>query len=573
MFVPPLRPLLSCLLAAAATVLLSPSYLAAQSAATNANAASETDTKAHESSLGQRFVAIPGTTVQFATFETRVQDFKAFTQATNHAWNFTPHFPQEADHPAVGVNLLDALAFCNWLTETERAAGKLNSAQLYRLPSDTEWSAAAGVARARRPGAPLTAEETLGDQRRFPWGLMWPPPTGAGNLAEGDIPNYSDPYRHTAPVGQFSASADGLFDLTGNVWEWTSEPDLKSTGTGHLRGGSWAYFNEETLRSSYLYEVPPELRAATVGFRLVFEDRQRTARLIAESKTLKEAELEALRAQRLTAMQTGATPEEVLAMQKRIAGSLSSPTTDALPDPATLTPAQAGVTHTNSLGMTLRPLPGGKTLLGQTEVTARQYELFLQATNQTWADKPAHIATPDHPVAGIPWVTASAFCDWLTRSQQAAGLIPASARYRLPSDAEWSAAAGLDDESGADPEARSGQNTEHFPWTPATAWPPPLRAANLDAPKIPGFDDAHAYTCAVALNNTNERGFYELGGNVAEWCADPWPSAPDDRIFRGGSWLSSERSELLTSKRNHAPKEAARGNVGFRCALELTTAP
>jgi formylglycine-generating enzyme required for sulfatase activity len=530
----------------------------------------------HENRLGQRFVAIPGTTVQFATFETRVQDFKAFTQATKHAWDFTPHFPQDADHPAVGVSLMDALAFCHWLTETERAAGKLNSAQLYRLPTDSEWSAAAGVARARRPGAALTAEETLGDQRRFPWGLMWPPPAGAGNLAEGDIPNYTDPYRHTAPVGQFSASADGLFDLTGNVWEWTSEPATEPTSTssvGHLRGGSWAYFNEETLRSSYVYEVPPNLRAATVGFRLVFEDRQRTARLIAESKNLKAAELEAQRAQMLGAAQTGATPEEVLAMQKRIAGSLSSPAADALPNPATLTPAQPGTAHTNTLGMTLQPLPGSKTLLGQTEVTARQYELYLKATAQTWADKPTHVATPDHPVAGIPWLTAHAFCDWLTRSQQAAGLIPAGARYRLPTDTEWSAAAGLDDEPGADPQARSGQITDHFPWTPASAWPPPLRAANLDAPKIPGFDDAHAYTCAVALNNANKLGFHELGGNVAEWCADAWPGAPDDRVYRGGSWLSSERAELLTSKRNHAPKEAARGNVGFRCALELTAAP
>lgn len=550
-------------LAAAALALLSYPWLGAQ-----------TEPETHESSLGQRFLAVPGTTVLFAAHETRVREFRAFTQASGHAWSFTPHFPQDDDHPAVGVSLQDALAFANWLTETERAAGKLNAAQLYRLPTDTEWSAAGGVARARKPGATLTAEESLGDQRRFPWGLAWPPPAGAGNLAEGDIPGYTDAYRHTAPVGQFTASADGLYDLTGNVWEWTWDAELKSTQTGHLRGGSWAYFNEEALRSSYVYEVPPELRAATVGLRLVFEDRQRTARLIAEAQKQKEAQLLAGRSQVLGATMTGANEEEIQAMRERLAGTAGGSATPGQPAPASLTPARPGAAHTNSLGMTLLPLPGGRALLGQTEVTARQYELFLKATGQTWPDKPAHLSSPEHPAAGIPWQSAAAFCDWLTRSQAEAGLIPAGARYRLPTDVEWSAAAGLTDESGADPEARHSKTDDHFPWSPATAWPPPLRSANLDAPKIPGFDDAHAYTCAVTANEPNALGFHELGGNVSEWCADAWPGAPEERVHRGGSWLSSSREELLTSRRGHAPQDVSRGNIGFRCALELpATAP
>ena len=560
MFVSSSRSPLPRLLAAAAVLLLPCSGLVAQS-----------ETIAHESSLGLRFVAIPGTAVLFATHETRLQDFKAFAQAAGHAWTFTPHFPQDGDHPAVGVNLQDALAFCNWLTETERAAGKLNTAQLYRLPTDSEWSAAGSIARARKPGAVLTAEETLGDQRRFPWGLAWPPPAGAGNLAEGDIPGYSDAYRHTAPVGKFTPTADGLHDLTGNVWEWTWEAELKSTQTGHLRGGSWAYFNEEAMRSAYVYEVPPDLRAATVGFRIVFEDRQRTAQLITAAQKERENQLQAGRSQMLGAAQTGASPEELEAMRARISGTMGSTATATpdLPDPASLTPAKTGAAHTNSLGMKLLPLPNGPILLGQTEVTARQYELFLEATGQTWPDKPPHLSSSEHPAAGIPWQSATAFCEWLTRRQSEAGLIPAGARYRLPTDVEWSAAAGLDTEPGTDPATRNGQTADHFPWNPATTWPPPLRAANLDAPKIPGFDDTHAYTCPVTANEPNARGFYELGGNVSEWCADTWPGTPDDRVFRGGSWLASTREELLTARRSHAPRNVSRANIGFRCALEL----
>lgn len=522
----------------------------------------------HQSSLGLKFASVPGTTVQFATNETRVQDFKAFLQASGYNWTFTPHFPQSDDHPVVGINLQDATAFCKWLTDTERNAGSLNSSQLYRLPTDSEWSAAGGMVRSRKPGTDLTAEESLGDQRRFPWGLSWPPPQGVANLADGDIPSYKDDFRHTAPVGKFASSPDGLFDIAGNVWEWTSDPESKSGPTSHLRGGSWAYFNEESLHSSYLYEVPPDIRSPTIGFRVVFEDRQLTSRLIAESQKARENELRSGRDQMLSATQSGANPEELKAMRERLAGAAASPSASTT-FPSNVTPAKMGEPHTNSLGMTLLPIPGSKTLVAKTEVTAGSYEAFLKDTKQTWSDKPSHISSPEHPVAGIPWSQATAFCEWLTKGQQEAGLIPDGSKYRLPTDAEWSIAAGLSDEPEPDPSSRNGKNTTHFPWKPVTAWPPPLRAANLDAPKIPGFADPHSYTCPVASNEPNELGFFELGGNVSEWCADPWPDTPEHRVYRGGSWLSSSRDELLTSKRNHASFDAPRGNVGFRCALEL----
>lgn len=527
----------------------------------------------HKSSLSQTFATVPGTTVQFATTETRLKDFKAFVQAASYAWTFTPHFPQDDDHPVVGVNLQDATAFCKWLTDTERTDGTLNTSQLYRLPTDNEWGAASGMVRSRKPGGNLTAEESLGDQRRFPWGLSWPPPPGVGNLAEGDIPTYQDNFRHTAPVGQFAPSPDGLFDIAGNVWEWTSDPDSKSGPSTHLRGGSWAYFNEDSLHSSYLYEVPPDLRATTIGFRIVFEDRQLTARLVAESQKNRETELLSGRKQMLSATQSGANVEELKAMRERLSGASASPSSAPASIPTNLTPAKPGTPHTNSLGMTLLPLPENKVLVSKTEITAGFYEAYLKATQQTWSDKPSHVSSPEHPVAGIPWNQATAFCEWLTKTQQDAGLIPKDASYRLPTDIEWSAASGLADEPDSDPSSRNGKNTTHFPWKPATAWPPPLRAANLDAPKIPGFADPHPYTCPVASNEPNELGFFELGGNVAEWCLDPWPDTPDHRVYRGGSWLSSAREELLTSKRSHAAFDAPRGNVGFRCALAFPDAP
>ena len=532
------------------------------------------DITPHSSSLGQKFVSVPGTAVQFATTETRIGDYVTFLQSTGRSPEFTPHFPQTADHPAVGVTLSDALAFCTWLTNQDRQKGLLTAQQQYRLPTTVEWSAAAGIARARKPGAELTAEETLNDQRRFPWGLAWPPPVGSANLAEDDIPGFSDTFRFTAPVGQTQASPDGIFDLGGNVWEWTLDSDSAATRvTARLRGGSWAYFAEDTLRSSYLYEVPPDLKAPTVGFRLVLEDRQRVASLLAsssQSNAPTPAPVDA-RAAMVGGAAPGGSTQEIAAMRERILGNASNPSGET--PLVNATPASPGTRHTNSLGMTLIPLTVTSAvnpiLMGDTEVTCRQFEAFLTATGQTWTDKAEHLSSPDHPAGGVTWLLAQAFCEWLTQSQRSAGLIPPTAVYRLPSDLEWSAAAGLPAETGQDPRQRDSAVPNHFPWSPANAWPPPLRTANVDAVKIPGFSDTHAYTSPVKAGDPNAGGFYELGGNVSEWCQDAWPGASEERVHRGGSWLSSAREDLLSSKRHHAPQDAARSQLGFRCVLDF----
>lgn len=520
----------------------------------------------HESSLGHSFVPVPGTMVLFGTTEVRVADFQRFLAETKYPWSFTPHFEQGDDHPVVGVNLQDALAFCNWLTESERGTGKLNNAQLYRLPSDREWGAAAGIVQLRKQGE-LTPEETLADQKRFPWGTAWPPPTGTANLAEDDIPDFTDSFVYTAPVGKFKPTADGLHDVAGNVWEWTQDADLRAKPTGRLRGGSWAYFNPETLMSAYVYEVPVETRAATIGFRMVYEDRQRTATLLAAADTQRQNQLVEKQQEMIASSRTNASSEEIEAMRRRLAGE-GSDSESTLPDPSTLQPATRNQVFANTLGQRLLPLSDRPVLMAETLVTAQQFEVFLKARSLTWTDKPSHTATPEHPAAGLSWEKAVAFCEWLTETERAAGLIPEGARYRLPSDTEWSAAAGLDEEPGTDPETRHLATRDHFPWSPPR-WPPPVGAANLDASKIEGFEDSFAYTSPVKATNPNERGFYDLAGNVAEWCGDSWPSQPGQRVYRGGSWLSSAQEDLLTSRRHQAPADAARDNIGFRCVLEM----
>ena len=103
------------------------------------------EASAGESSLGLKFVPVGD--VAFCIWPTRLQDFDVFAKETgfrNNSWR-SPGFRQGPDHPVVNVCWNDAIAFCKWLTERDRKKGVLTKDQVYRLPTDLEWSKAVGL--------------------------------------------------------------------------------------------------------------------------------------------------------------------------------------------------------------------------------------------------------------------------------------------------------------------------------------------------------------------------------------------------------------------------------------------
>jgi len=166
------------------------------------------------------------------------------------------------DHPVVHVSWHDAAAYAKW------AGG--------RLPTEAEWEHAA------RGGL----KDVL-----FPWGDKEPDDATffPCNIWQGKFPgsnSQNDGYYGTAPARSFEANGYGLYNMSGNTWEWTADPftvrslrkKLKQFHAGKegfkiLKGGSYL------CHSSYCYRYriaartssSPDSSTSHQGFRLVYD--------------------------------------------------------------------------------------------------------------------------------------------------------------------------------------------------------------------------------------------------------------------------------------------------------------
>ncbi|MBV9488167.1 MAG: SUMF1/EgtB/PvdO family nonheme iron enzyme [Verrucomicrobia bacterium] len=259
----------------------------------------------------------------------------------------------------------------------------------------------------------------------------------------------------------------------------------------------------------------------------------------------------------------------------------------------------AGRPWVNGLGM--RFVPVGNIEVAQWQTRVRDFEAFVQATGYdavggmssvlprdgfklntlSWKD-PGFPQTPEHPVVGVSWEDANQFCTWLTEKEQGAGLLPSSFRYRLPTDHEWSAAVGLMNERGATPEERNGKIKGAYPW--GRTFPPAADTRNYagsesreGAPEnwtvIPDFHDPFPRTGPVSAFSPNQRGLYNAGGNVWEWCADKFNNTLTWRTLRGGSWATWRADDLLSSARRGYAPYLRSDEVGFRCVVAADGEP
>ena len=230
--------------------------------------------------MGMKLLPL-GEGVMMAEHETRVQDYHSYCEVNSIKPLPKPDFPQQPGHPVVKVSRKDAVAFCNWLSAKERREELIEANHEYRLPTDREWSIAAGLER-EQGAAPW--QRDLSIKGVFPWGEEWPPPAGSANIAdraarqwlpEGRVlPGFDDKFASTAPVGSFKPSAKGYFDLAGNVWEWVLDPyggreDNKYKDRPVARGGGYDAADKNLFLSSYRNLQKKDTRDTAIGFRIV----------------------------------------------------------------------------------------------------------------------------------------------------------------------------------------------------------------------------------------------------------------------------------------------------------------
>jgi hypothetical protein len=201
--------------------------------------------------------------------------------------------------------------------------------------------------------------------------------------------------------------------------------------------------------------------------------------------------------------------------------------------------------------------------IGRTEVTNGQFRRFRPA-HSSGAREAYSLDDPRQPAACVSWVEARAFEMWMQARYGAR--LPAGWGFRLPTAAEWSAAAGCGD-------------ARVYPW--GSGWPPRFgnyadaaaRAAFGLEQGIAEYDDGYPVSCPVDAGGANGWGLYGLGGNVWEWAADWLDENRFYKIRLGGGWDFCNEADLRIAARGFDLPTVRDDALGFRLVIARPPIP
>lgn len=209
------------------------------------------------------------------------------------------------------------------------------------------------------------------------------------------------------------------------------------------------------------------------------------------------------------------------------------------------------------------------------EVTNAQYKKFVDANPEWrkdqiprtyhdgyylahWNDNDFPPGKENYPVVYVSWYAAMAYAQW--------------AGKRLPTEAEWEKA------------ARGGLIDKMYPW-----------GDSIDATKSNYYDGTDKERTPIGTYPVNGFGLSDMAGNVREWCLDVYDAGfyinsprenpiagansideviknfinlKNNRVLRGGSWLSSAQSSRTANRNWRAPTDT-NPNEGFRCVKSV----
>ena len=278
-------------------------------------------------------VALPEGDVALGRYEVTLEEFRAFVEAvpdvaaaTRRAW-WRPGYSR---HPVQRVSWNEAQAYVSWLS---RETGRQ-----YRLPTEAEWDRGAA-------GSPIGC-----------WFAIRNANTSG-----------------TCAVGSYDPSDAGLFDMVGNVWEWTEDCWGGDCGRRVVRGGSHRSPNSQ-VRPDARSWAPPEISGPGVGFRV--------ARTLVSREAFRDCDV----CPEMVPLPPGG---DVALGRYEVTLEEFRAFAEAVPDAAG---ARCGVLR------------------------------------RSWRG-PGFVQTGRHPVTCVSWNEARAYAEWLS--------LRTGRQYRLPTEAEW----------------------------------------------------------------------------------------------------------------------------------------
>ena len=452
----------------------------------------------------------------------------------------------------------------------------------FRLPTEAEWEFAARGGN-KSQGYKYAGSNTLED-------VAW-------------YDNNSNSTTH--PVATKASNELGLYDMSGNVWEWCQDwfgsysnanqtnPTGPSSGSGRIsRGGSWVHGNNE-CRVSYRNSGSPVTTIRNyIGLRLACDLVMATSiTMHPEELTMivgHESELTPITSPYNSLREFDWISSDTNIVDVDSNGRLKAKMTGVANITATtIDGSNLSVTCTitvinpneedeneftiNGVPFKMIPVQGGTFTMGATseqvsdaryneypthQVTLSDYKIGeTEVTQALWqavmGDNPSNFTGDlQHPVDQVSWNECQTF---VSRLRQLTGM-----NFRLPTEAEWEYA------------ARGGNKSQGFKYAGSN---------NID--DVAWYtDNSNSNTHPVATKAPNELGLYDMSGNVYEWCQDkygyysgdsqtnPTGSVSDSyRTHRGGGWYDIPKY-CRVSVRFHADPTHKEYVLGLRLACD-----
>ena len=378
------------------------------------------------------------------------------------------------NRPVEYVSWHDAQKFCKKLSEL--------TGKRYVLPTEAQWEYAARG----------------GNQSK---GYTY---SGSNNVKE--VAKYDSSSGHSN-VKSKKPNELGIYDMSGNVWEWCSDwysssyssssqtnPQGPNWGSHRvLRGGSW-YGDASYCRVAYRTINFPSFTYFNSGFRVVCLPDNATSTAI---ETKKEADIEIVNDLNTNVESNGKNYIETakglnLKMIYVEGGTFAMGSNSGKSDEKPV--------HDVTLD---------SYYIGETEITQAQWRAVMGSNPSTYKGD-------NHPVEKVSWDDAQEFCKKLSELT--------GKRYVLPTEAQWEYA------------ARGGNQSNGYTYSGSN---------NVD--EVAKYDSRGGHS-NVKSKKPNELGIYDMSGNVYEWCSDWYSSSYSSsstgtyRVMRGGSWYTSASS-------------------------------